>query len=213
MICPLCEAAESSPYFEDAWRQYLLCARCALVFVPEPYWPTEAEARARYDQHRNDPGDAGYRAFLSRPFEAVRARVSAPAAGLDFGSGPGPTLSVMLEEAGYEMTTYDPLYAPDASALDLQYDFITCTEVIEHLQDPARVLGRLVDHLHPGAWLVIMTQLLPGRDAFTTWRYRRDRTHLGFYSTATFRHLADMLACRLERAAPDVFALQRPSSA
>lgn len=212
MTCPLCQADESSPYFDDGRRPFLACARCALVFVPESHWPTDADARARYDQHRNDPADPGYRAFLSRPFEAVRTRVPAPAAGLDFGAGPGPTLSVMLEEVGYEMTTYDPFYAPDESVLDRRYDFVTCTEVVEHLQQPATVLRRLVDLLHPGAWLVVMTQLLPPVEAFATWRYRRDQTHIGFYSATTFCHVADMLACRLERATPDVFAFQRPAA-
>lgn len=213
VACLLCQARETSVYFEADRRAYYECARCGLVFVPAPYWPTRDQARSRYDQHRNWPDDSGYRSFLSRPMRAVTDRVAPPALGLDFGSGPGPTLSRMLEDAGYSVRLYDPLYAPDETALGRSYDFVTCTEVIEHLGDPVRELRRLVDRLAPGGWLIVQTQLRPARERFTsTWRYRRDPTHVAFYSAATFAYLSGMLGCRLERASDDVFCLGRPAA-
>jgi len=211
MTCPLCGRGGAGPYFDDRHRRYLECGGCRLVFVPPEYWPTSDREKARYDQHRNSPGDTGYRAFLQDAVLAVRPRVPPPANGLDFGSGPGPTLSVMLEEAGYAMALFDPYYAPDPSVLQRPYDFVTCTEVVEHLRAPAEVFPRLAALLRPAGWLVVMTRLLPARDDFPTWRYRRDDTHLCFYSESTFEHVARSLGCRLERAAPDVFALQVPS--
>lgn len=211
MTCPLCGRHGAQPYFEDRRRRYVECDGCRLVFVPSAFWPTADDERARYAQHRNSPADVGYRAFLTEAFEAVRARVQPPASGLDFGSGPGPTLSVMLEEAGYAMALYDPFYAPDPVALQCDYDFVTCTEVVEHLRAPGEVFPHLRALLRPSGWLVVMTRLLPARADFPTWRYRRDDTHLCFYSAPTFEHVARALGCRLERAAPDVFALQVPS--
>ena len=208
MRCSLCGSAEARHCLEADGRQYFECVRCRLIFVPSRFWPTPEEEHARYDQHRNSPDDLGYREFLSRPCRAVRDRVPPPATGLDFGSGPGPTLSLMLAGAGYDMRVYDVFYAPDESVLEGPYDFVTCTEVIEHLHDPATVLSGVVERLRPGGWLVVQTQLAPGHEAFATWRYRRDQTHVGFYSETTFRHLARMLDCRLERAADDVFAFQ-----
>jgi SAM-dependent methyltransferase len=208
--CPLCGARAVRPYHRADQREYVDCARCRLIFVPPRYWPTRDEERARYDQHRNAPADAGYRAFLSRPFRAVLDRVPPPATGLDFGSGPGPTLSTMLEEAGYAVSLFDVYYAPERAVLDRSYDFITCTEVIEHLHEPTRDLRRLVERLVPGGWLIVQTQLLPAKDLFTTtWRYRRDPTHVAFYSVEAFRWLADLLGCRMERPSTDVFALRR----
>ena len=63
--------------------------------------------------------------------------------GLDFGSGPKPTLSVMFEEAGHCMTTFDYFYENVPSAFERQYDFITATEVVEHLHNPKEELERL----------------------------------------------------------------------
>ena len=59
------------------------------------------------------PMIARYREFLSRLEHPPNVpKLPAAAEGLDFGSGPGPTLSVMLEEQGYRMSLYDPFFAP-----------------------------------------------------------------------------------------------------
>lgn len=42
----------------------------------------------------------------------------------------------MLEEAGHNMALYDIYYHPDTAVLEKQYDFMTATEVIEHLYHP-----------------------------------------------------------------------------
>jgi len=52
---------------------------------------------------KNSPDDPRYRAFLSRLFIPLNERIAPESCGLDFGSGPGPTLSVMFEEQGHTM--------------------------------------------------------------------------------------------------------------
>ncbi|MEI4850515.1 class I SAM-dependent methyltransferase, partial [Klebsiella pneumoniae] len=79
------------------------------------------------------------------------------ARGLDFGCGPGPALATMLREAGMDMALFDPFFYPQASVLERQYDFITCTEVVEHLHRPAEVFRQLDRLLAPGGWLGVMT--------------------------------------------------------
>ena len=43
----------------------------------------------------------------------------------------------MLETAGHRVRLYDPIYHPESAALERSYDFVTCTEVVEHMHRPA----------------------------------------------------------------------------
>ena len=206
--CPLCgEVTEA--FHVDGKREFRRCPECALISVPPHQRLAPHAEKAIYAQHENDPADAGYRHFLSRAWQAVRDRVSPPATGLDFGSGPGPTLSLMLAESGYAMAIYDKFYAPAASALDAHYDFITATEVFEHLDAPASTLAQLLACLRPGGWLVIMTKRARDREAFARWHYIRDPTHVAFFSDETFAWMAAQWDLRLEVVGRDVVALRK----
>ena len=44
----------------------------------------------------------------------------------------------MFEEMGHTVALYDYFYANDPFVLHHLYDFITATEVVEHLHNPAR---------------------------------------------------------------------------
>jgi hypothetical protein len=110
--------------------------------------------------------------------------------GLDFGSGPGPTLSIMFEEAGHTMSLYDYYYARQPAALNREYDFITATEVVEHLHHPGKELDRLWKCLKPGGYMGIMTKLYPQCETFAEWPYKNDLTHVCYFSHLTFEWLA-----------------------
>ena len=45
-----------------------------------------------------------YRKFLSRMFKPMMERIEPDSYGLDFGSGPGPTLNLMFEEEGHTVS-------------------------------------------------------------------------------------------------------------
>lgn len=190
MTCPLCADPGSIPYHRDRVRAYHRCRRCALVFVPPESWLDHASEKARYDQHRNDPADERYRRFLAQLTKPLLERVPPGSIGLDFGSGPGPALTVMLEEAGMQMRLFDPIYAPDQTIWDGRYGFIAASEVVEHLRDPAEELDRLFGVLEPGGWLGVMTKWVGAHDDFVAWRYIRDLTHVAFYSPRTLRWIA-----------------------
>ncbi|APE31651.1 methyltransferase [Halomonas aestuarii] len=209
LSCPLCTSTDTAPFHRDARRDYLRCRVCALVFVPPAQRLDPAAERAVYDQHENSPDDPGYRRFLSRLYDPLRRRLAPGARGLDFGSGPGPTLSVMFEEAGHPMAIYDPCYAPDASVLEDRYAFITASEVVEHLFAPGRELARLAARLEPGGWLGLMTKRVTSAEAFAGWHYILDPTHVCFFSEASFEWLARHLDMRVEFPAADVALLQR----
>lgn len=206
--CPLCGTA-TEPFHAQKRREYRCCPTCALISVPRHFHPDPEREKAQYDRHDNDPADPRYRQFLSRAGDALMARVDPPAHGLDFGSGPGPTLSVMLEQAGYTMALYDKFYAPDETVFGVQHDFITATEVFEHLDAPADTLRRLLSCLRPGGWLIVMTKRAGDREAFSVWHYTDDPTHIVFFSDATFEWIAAQWNLHLEIVGPDVVALRK----
>ena len=123
--CPLCAVVDAESFHEDRHRRYFRCRNCRLVFVPPRYFLSLEAEKAEYDLHQNSPADPGYRRFLNRLFEPLHARLAENSRGLDFGAGPGPTLSVMFEEVGHEVALFDAFYAPDHTVFEHTYDFIT----------------------------------------------------------------------------------------
>ena len=208
-VCPLCQGHEVEHWHADKRRPYRRCLQCALVFVPAAYHLSADAEKAVYDLHRNSADDAGYRRFLQRALEPLLARVQAPAQGLDFGCGPGPVLAAMLADAGHRVALYDKFYFPDKAVLACQYDFVTATEVLEHVPEPAAILQILSDLLLPGGWLVIMTKRVRNQAAFSRWHCIQDPTHIVFYSDATFEWIAARWCYRLSFCGPDVVLLQK----
>ena len=196
--CPLCHHDRPAPLAKIQGKTYWRCPVCRLAFLsPDERLDADAE-RTRYLQHRNNPADEGYRAFLSRLSRHLAPRLAPGSHGLDYGSGPGPALSVMLEEQGFAMSIYDPHFAPDTAALQRTYDFITCTETAEHFHEPAREFERLAALLRPGGWLGVMTEPLESGADFERWWYVRDPTHVCFYHRETMRWIAERFGWRAE---------------
>lgn len=171
--------------------------------------PDAVTQRAVYDLHRNVSHDAGYRGFLDRLALPLIERLTPGSRGLDFGCGPGPVLAAMLVEQGFEMAVYDPLYANDARVLRQTYDFITCSEVVEHFHDPALEFERLSSVLRSGGWLAIMTQWFSAERDFARWHYPRDPTHACFYAERTFEWLARRHGWRLHRPGANVALFEK----
>ena len=209
--CPLCGSENGiSAYFEDARRPYVMCGCCGLVFVP-PAWRLDREAeRAEYLLHENDPGDEGYRQFLSRLAEPLLERLPPGASGLDFGCGEGPALAAMLRECGLTVALYDSFFVSDESVFSERYAFITATEVVEHLHQPGAELARLWRMLRPGGYLALMTKLVRDREAFAGWHYKNDPTHVCFFSRETFTWWGAQYDVRPEFIGADVILLSRP---
>lgn len=207
--CPLCNAAYTSLFHRDKGREYIRCQQCALVFVPNRYHLDADAEKEIYDLHNNDIHDPGYRYFLSRLADPLTKRIPPHASGLEFGCGPGPALADILRQRGFSVALYDLFYFPDVSVFTDSYDFITATEVIEHLASPLTELERLVACLKPGGILGLMTKLVSTQEAFAQWHYIRDPTHICFYSRATFEWIAAYFAMRAEFLGKDVILLQR----
>ncbi len=196
--CPLCSSPRIRHYHRDRLREYLQCEDCLLVSVPREFHLTPEAEKAEYDKHRNSPDDEGYRRFLSRTTVPLFERLPDGSVGLDFGCGPGPAISQMAAEAGFSMSDFDPYYFDDRELLSRQYDFVTMTEVIEHVARADRLLGTLDKLLKPGAILAIMTKRVIDREAFARWHYKNDPTHICFYSEETFAWIGRKMGWNLQ---------------
>lgn len=185
-------------------RGYLDCPVCGLVYLDPVHRLTGEHERSHYGLHENDPRDPRYRAFLDRLVAPLAARLPPGARGLDYGAGPGPAVPVMLEERGFAMSVYDPFFAPDPAPLAERFDFVTCTEVVEHFFQPRLELERLRGLVRPGGWLAVMTEILRDDIVFETWRYARDPTHVCFYRDRTMDWIAAEHGWSLDRPHPNV---------
>ncbi|HHQ4488696.1 TPA: class I SAM-dependent methyltransferase [Aeromonas hydrophila] len=209
LSCPLCCAADAYE-LPVAGKLYHRCRACELVWLDAAEHLDPAREKAVYDGHDNQVDDPRYRQFLQRAFGEVQRRLPPPASGLDFGCGPGPALIAMGREAGYQMAGYDKFYADEPELLAQQYDFITSTEVIEHIATPRAVLERLWGCLKPGGLLVLQTQRVLEDERFRQWRYRHDPTHIVFFAEASFRALAARWQAQVEFPHADVAVITKP---
>lgn len=195
--CTLCNTHESEFCLTHRERDFYQCRNCDLVFVPAQFHLAFQEEKNEYDRHENDAENEGYVNFLNRALVPLRELLKPGMEGLDFGSGPGPVLSDLLNKEGYTTSIWDPIYAPDESTLKRKYDFITCTEVVEHFCNPYEGWSQLAKLLEDGGYLVVMTLLCNANTNFKEWWYKNDPTHVSFYSIKTIEWISRKFALNL----------------
>ncbi len=192
--CPLCDFDNAHFFWHGGKashdRDFYLCDRCDLVFVPERFFISREDEKEAYLQHNNEIYDPAYRRFLSNLYNEIKPHLKPDSSGLDFGAGPGPALAHMMKEDGYDVQMYDPFFSASAKPLEDTYDFVTCTETLEHLREPRRDLDRLNSLLKSPGWLRVMTGMLDDRAEFPSWYYHRNPTHVCFYSRVTMKWIA-----------------------
>ena len=212
MRCPLCARADTRDFVTAGGVDYLRCDHCLFTWMHPDFLPTVEEEKAQYDLHDNRVDSYHYRKFLSRLAYPLMNSLEPGARGLDFGCGQGPALAAMMNEAGFPTSIHDPIYYPDPEPLARTHDFITCTEVVEHLHQPRPVFEHLNSMLNAGGILAVMTRWLTEDDAFADWRYRRDPTHVCFYRIETLEWLAGHFRWTVEFPARNVAFFRREGS-
>ncbi len=194
MICPWCGGA-SDRFVAGAGRDFYLCPLCRFIFVPRSQHVPPEEEKARYLEHENHAGNAGYVRMFEEKLDLLAARGRSGGTALDFGCGYEPVLKTLLEKRGYEVSVYDRFFFPRWEA-GRRYDLVISTETFEHLKCPAMEVDRILEVLNPGGWLAIMTRWYPETSgepdarAFAQWYYQRDPTHIGFFGRGPFHWLA-----------------------
>lgn len=189
--CNLCFNETYALYDPEIKVTYAVCDSCGFTYKPPKFHVEASKEKALYDNHQNTMENEGYVNMFKRFLnQGVYPFIDSGAA-LEYGSGPGPVLYELLKRAGFAVDHYDPFYHPNETVFSKTYDLITSTEVFEHFHDPQKEIKTLSAILNKGGYLAIMTSFRPlDDDAFLKWWYRRDKTHVSFY---TLRAL-DLLA-------------------
>lgn len=184
MNCILC-GGPSQFLFRDEKdpRAYHHCGACDLRFLDPQFRLAAHDEGARYRTHQNDPRDPRYRQFLRPLTDLIEASGATDV--LDFGCGDGKVVDFVLSPKGIRVANYDPFFVDQPSVLSRTYDFVAASEVIEHVYSPDTVFPRLRSLLRDGGRLGLMTELWRSELNFETWYYRRDPTHVAFYSGET----------------------------
>jgi len=209
MNCLVCGDPAIKLILEEDKKVYWECRRCLFISLDSKFRLSSSEEKNRYEQHNNDIHDENYRLFLSKLFKPLQAKLKDKAEGLDFGCGPGPALAEMLKEKGYQVDLYDPFFFNNEKILSKSYDFITCTETIEHFFDPIKEFKRINNMLVKGGLLGVMTTFLSDEKDFGQWYYRKDPTHVAFYRPKTFEVIASMMNWAYEIPERDVVLFKK----
>ncbi len=193
--CPLCGSSRTEDVPRHvSGRRFYLCRDCSLIFVDKAFHLCPGDERARYETHRNSILDEGYVAFLNGIITPAIEHLEPGMRGLDFGCGPGPTLSRILALRGFDCDDYDPFFFPVPPRPP--YEFIFSTECLEHFASPRAELEKICAMLKKGGLLCIMTELWRTIEDFPEWYYARDPSHISFYHQSTLDFIRDCL--RLE---------------
>jgi hypothetical protein len=191
MDCKVCRS-EDTNYFvtKKDPKRYWRCNNCCAVFTDPSQYIDSKQEKERYLEHNNSIDDPDYRSFLSRVTNPLKKNIDKASKGLDFGCGHGPALADILNKDGYLVDLYDPFFYPNKSIFNNKYNFITCTEAAEHFFNPHKEFESMDSMLEENGILVIMTSFLSNMEDFENWYYRRDPTHVVFYSQETFKVIA-----------------------
>ena len=188
MNCILCSGS-TVLFFQDAStrKKYLKCDLCDLVFMLPTDRLSFPEEKQRYLTHKNSFEDVEYSKYIMPIFEFVLKNMSRQSKGLDYGCGSVPMITHLLNQQGFELSTYDPFFKNEPRALEQFYDYVVSIEVIEHFHYPANEFAQFFKLLKKFGFVAMMSSPLDKKIDFGRWHYRRDLTHVCFYSEKTFQ--------------------------
>lgn len=195
-VCPLCDSGSVFFWKDEKIGNYFQCGVCLSVYLDAGCHITKEAEKERYLLHDNDINDPKYLDFLKPAIDLVEKKFKKTASGLDFGAGPGPAISHHLKKKGYSIAVYDPFFWNQPEVLQTQYDFIICTEVMEHFQNPKKEFGLLRSLLKPEGKLICMTEVYSESINFSNWHYRRDSTHVFFYHEKALQFISESFQFR-----------------
>lgn len=188
MNCRLCQQNTKHLLYYGK-RTFMHCEACDSIQLALNDLPDRKVEKKRYTAHNNDSNDDGYVRFLQPMIDVVLQEQEATNLGLDFGSGPQPVLSDILQSKGYAVSAYDPIFKNETSILDKSFDYILCCEVMEHFHNPYGAFKKLHSLLKPGGKLYCKTMLYDHDIDFDKWWYKNDITHVFFYSQKSLKYI------------------------
>jgi len=198
--CKICGGACTAIKYDKIKSTYHKCTACDFISKDVASYVTPEQEKKIYDTHNNSANDPVYLAYFQDFIDACLSKfMVASNSALDFGSGPTPVLAQILRQNfALEVDIYDKYYAPDKVYEGKQYDLITVTEVVEHLEDPMAYFALFTSLLKPGGALAMMTQFHHNdEERFEHWHYRRDESHVSFFTPKTMAMIADKIGLEI----------------
>lgn len=209
ILCPNCRTYSCQSFSQVSEKLYYKCQNCRLIFLDRSFLLSPSAEKKRYKLHNNSEDNLGYLNFLAPAKNAVKRYMPKFSEGLDFGCGPEPILSKQLGDLGFRMSYYDPFFFNDVGWRQKKFDFVTSTEVFEHLREPFDTLQDLNSVLKREGILVLMTELYTLERDFSGWYYKNDPTHISFYSKETIEWIAQHWSFKVLELKPRLIVLKK----
>jgi len=199
MLCKLCNKHVTNISDTRNNWEFLHCMDCGFIFKnPQDYVSSKEELK-QYNNHNNTIDSPGYVEMFEKFMEETfLEHIDEIKNVLEFGSGPGPVFSELLKRLGLHVDMYDKYFSPERVYEGKEYDLITSTEVIEHIENPLEIFEFFSAHVKSGGYLALMTQFHTNdAEDFKKWWYKNDPTHICFFTPQSFEILAEICGFRV----------------
>lgn len=190
VLCPLCSGL-GKLFHQNPRQLFYQCKNCSSIFADKNLHPDAKKEYAHYAKHENNVEDKGYQQFVSPITQAIIKEFTPEHKGLDFGAGPGPVISKILNDNKFSIIQYDPYFHYYPELLNKTYDYIACCEVMEHFYNPKKEFALLKKLLKPQGKLYCMTHIYDENIDFEKWYYKNDPTHVFIYQKNTLNWIKE----------------------
>ena len=190
-ICTVCKNNKIEFFLNVEGLDYWQCTLCKATMLDPIKFISSNKEKKHYLKHNNEINDTRYRIFLSNLIEPLKDKISIDDMGLDYGCGYAPALADILKKDGFNVELYDPFFFKNENIFCRKFNFITCSEVVEHFFKPYEEFNKIDSLLATNSWLAVMTSFMTEDYLFKNWYYRRDPTHVVFYKKITFKVIAN----------------------
>ena len=209
--CPLC-SSDSKHYITVDSYSYNHCNQCNHIWLDSTHYLKEVEESERYLLHNNNADNISYVNYLTRIYnecEKYAPKSSLESGVVDYGCCAEEVMVKVIEKSGYEGYGYDPLFNIVVPLNNLPVGVVIASESVEHFYNPLTEFKQIHSWLKPGGTLFIKTSLTDTVDDFGSWWYRKDPTHVQFFSRQSFQFIAETIGFRLLFAEKNTVVLEK----
>jgi len=188
--CLICGSATTNLIDSQIRVTHSHCNNCGFIYKNKEFHLSLDIEHENYKMHNNTFESEGYVQIFVNLLNDYIKPLNIKGKVLEFGSGPGPVLKELLLREGYDVFDFDPFFNKNLKYLKYKYELITSTEVVEHFVEPMKEFKHLSSLLEKGGYLLLMTRLRTmDTEEFLNWWYRRDLTHIAFYTIKSFEEV------------------------